>query len=165
MKMKQIMETIDNLVIRQDKREITEIIVHCSATPEGVNFTVEDIDRWHRTNNKWRCIGYHYVVYLDGSIHLGRPIEEEGAHCLGHNKQSIGVCYIGGVAKDGHTPKDTRTPEQKESLRALLGRLKATYHNAKIYGHRDFAKKACPSFDAKAEYAEISNGNPPTSLP
>lgn len=123
-------------------RQINEIIVHCSATPGGANFTVEDIDKWHRKRG-FRCIGYHYVIYLDGGIHLGRPIEEEGAHCLdgGHNKHSIGVCYIGGVAKDGHTPKDTRTPEQKEALKALLGLLKAAFRDARIYGHRDFAKK------------------------
>lgn len=134
-------------------RQINEIIVHCSATPEGVNFTVDDIDKWHRERG-FRCIGYHYVIYLDGGIHLGRPIEEEGAHCCdgGHNKHSIGVCYIGGVAKDGHTPKDTRTMEQKLAMKALIGLLKAAFRGAKVYGHRDFAKKACPSFDARKEY-------------
>jgi len=134
-------------------RQINEIIVHCSATPEGKNFTVEDIDKWHRQRG-FRCIGYHYVIYLDGGIHLGRPIEEEGAHCSdgGHNKHSIGVCYIGGVAKDGHTLKDTRTPEQKAAMKALIGLLKAAFCGAKVYGHRDFAKKACPSFDARTEY-------------
>ena len=131
-RMKQILETIDNLVIRQDKREITEIIVHSSATPEGTHWTVEDLDRWHRRRN-FRCIGYHYVVYLDGSIHPGRPVEEMGAHCKAgkHNYHSIGVCYIGGTEKDGKTPKDTRTPEQKEALRALLGMLKAAYRMPK----------------------------------
>ena len=134
-------------------RQITEIIVHCSATPEGANFTVEDIDKWHRQRG-FRCIGYHYVIYLDGGIHLGRPIDEEDAHCRdgGHNKHSIGVCYIGGVAKDGHTPKDTRTPEQKAAMKALIGLLKAAFRGAKVYGHRDFANKACPSFDARTEY-------------
>lgn len=164
--MKQIMETIDNLVIRQDKREITEIIVHSSATPEGANFTVEDLDRWHRRRN-FRCIGYHFVVYLDGSIHPGRPVEEMGAHCKAgkHNYNSIGVCYIGGTEKDGKTPKDTRTPAQKEALKKLLMKIKEVYPNVRIYGHRDFMPTECPSFDAKAEYAEISNSNPQTSLP
>ena len=166
MKMKQIVETIDNLVIRQDKRKITEIIVHSSATPEGANFTVEDLDRWHRRRN-FRCIGYHFVVYLDGSIHPGRPVEEMGAHCKAgkHNYHSIGVCYIGGAEKDGKTPKDTRTPEQKESLRALLGMLKAAYRNAQIYGHRDFMATDCPSFDARKEYEDISNTDFQTPLP
>ncbi len=147
-------------------RKINEIIVHCTATPRGTNFTVKDIDNWHRKRG-FRCIGYHYVIYLDGGIHIGRPIEEEGAHCLdgGHNKNSIGVCYIGGVAKDGYTAEDTRTPEQKEALKSLLGLLKAAFPEAKIYGHRDFAKKDCPSFDATKEYEYISNMDIKKALP
>lgn len=134
-------------------RDIKEIIVHCSATPEGRNYTVEEIDRWHK-NRGWSGIGYHYVIYLDGSIHKGRDIEKVGAHCTNHNKNSIGVCYIGGCDKDMN-PKDTRTQEQKDALVEILTRLKKRYPDAKIYGHRDFANKACPSFDATAEYAEI----------
>ena len=134
-------------------RDIKEIIVHCSATPEGRNYTVEEIDRWHK-NRGWSGIGYHYVIYLDGSIHKGRDIEKVGAHCTNHNKNSIGVCYIGGCDKDMN-PKDTRTQEQKDALVEILTRLKKRYPDAKIYGHRDFANKACPSFDATTEYAEI----------
>ena len=135
-------------------RKIKEIIIHCSATKEGRNFTVADIDRWHRERGM-RCIGYHFVIYRDGSIHVGRAIEEVGAHCKGHNSISIGVCYIGGVAADGKTAKDTRTPEQRKALLMLLRRLRAKYPNAKIHGHRDFAAKACPSFDATKEYADL----------
>lgn len=134
-------------------RDIKEIIVHCSATPEGRNYTVEEIDRWHK-NRGWSGIGYHYVIYLDGSIHKGRDIEKVGAHCTNHNKNSIGVCYIGGCDKDMN-PKDTRTQEQRDALIEILTRLKKRYPDAKIYGHRDFANKACPSFDATTEYAEI----------
>lgn len=136
------------------KRKITEIIVHCSATAEGKDFTVADITRWHKQRG-FRTIGYHYVVYRDGSVHTGRPEGEIGAHCTGHNAVSIGVCYIGGLAADGKTPKDTRTKEQCEALIMLLRRLRAKYPNAKIYGHRDFAAKACPSFDARKEYASL----------
>jgi hypothetical protein len=75
---------------------------------------------------------------------------------VGHNKHSIGICYIGGCASDGKTPKDTRTPEQKEALLALLRRLKARFPNATIHGHRDFAAKACPSFDAFREYRQLA---------
>lgn len=136
------------------QRKITEIIVHCSATPEGKDFTVADIATWHKQRG-FRAIGYHYVVYRDGSVHLGRPEGEIGAHCVGHNAVSIGICYIGGLAADGKTPKDTRTPEQREALLMLLRRLRAKYPSAKIYGHRDFAAKACPSFDARKEYASL----------
>lgn len=135
-------------------RKINEIIVHCAATPEGKNFKAADIDRWHR-ERKMKCIGYHYVVDLDGMVEPGRPESEIGAHCLGHNQYSIGVCYVGGLAADGKTPKDTRTAAQKEALLALLNKLRAKYPNASIHGHRDFAAKACPSFDATREYKNI----------
>ena len=135
-------------------RKINEIIVHCAATPEGKNFKAADIDRWHR-ERKMKCIGYHYVVDLDGTVEPGRPESEIGAHCLGHNQYSIGVCYVGGLAADGNTPKDTRTATQKEALLALLKKLRAKYPKASIHGHRDFAAKACPSFDATTEYKNI----------
>ena len=136
-------------------RQINEIIIHCAATREGRDFTVEDITRWHKARG-FATIGYHYVIYRDGSIHEGRPLEQIGAHCVGHNKHSIGICYIGGCASDGKTPKDTRTPEQKEALLALLRRLKARFPNATIHGHRDFAAKACPSYDAFREYRQLA---------
>lgn len=135
-------------------RHINEIIVHCSATPEGKDFTISDIDRWHRERG-FIGIGYHYVVYRDGSYHRGRHIERAGAHCLGHNARSIGICYVGGCAADGHTPKDTRTEAQKRTLLTLLRVMRARYPKARICGHRDFANKACPCFDATKEYAAI----------
>lgn len=135
-------------------RKINEIIVHCAATPEGKNFKAADIDRWHR-EHKMKCIGYHYVVDLDGTVEPGRPESEIGAHCLGHNQNSIGVCYVGGLAADGRTPEDTRTAAQKEALLALLKKLRTKYPKASIHGHRDFAAKACPSFDATTEYKNI----------
>lgn len=135
-------------------RKINEIIVHCTATAEGKDFKVSDIDKWHRAKG-WDGIGYHQVVYLDGSVHPGRQMDKVGAHCLGHNQNSIGVVYVGGVASDGKTPKDTRTPEQKAALRKLLTDLKRKYPGATIHGHRDFANKACPSFDATSEYKDI----------
>lgn len=134
-------------------RNIKEIIVHCSATPKGRDVTVEEIDRWHKQNG-WKGIGYHYVIYADGTIHKGRDIEVIGAHCTGHNKNSIGVCYIGGCDRNMKA-MDTRTDEQKQSLVELLTRLKKRYPEAKIYGHRDFARKECPSFDATEEYKDI----------
>lgn len=135
-------------------RVINEIIVHCTATPEGKDYTVADIDKWHKARG-WKGIGYHYVIYRDGSIHQGRPETEIGAHCQGHNDNSIGVVYVGGLASDGKTPKDTRTDAQKKSLENLLKQLKQKYPKAAIHGHRDFAAKACPSFDATKEYKYI----------
>lgn len=133
--------------------KIDAIIIHCSATPEGREFHAADIDRWHRQRG-FRCIGYHYVVTLDGSVEKGRDESETGAHCVqqGMNRRSIGVCYIGGVDEAGK-PKDTRTEAQKMTLRRLIEDLRRRYPSAKVYGHRDFAPKACPCFDATAEYS------------
>lgn len=135
-------------------RTITEIIVHCSATPEGRPHTVGEIRAWHKQRG-FKDIGYHYVVYLDGSIHAGRPESAIGAHCTGHNRNSLGVCYVGGMTADMRHAKDTRTPEQKKALLQLLRQLKKRYPGAKIYGHRNFAAKACPSFDAREEYKSL----------
>ena len=131
-------------------RKITEIIIHCSATPEGKDFTVDDIRRWHLAR-KFADIGYHYVIYRDGSVHKGRAENIAGAHCLGHNANSIGICYIGGVAKDGKTPKDTRTSQQKTALRQLVNQLKFYYPHATVHGHNEFAAKACPSFNVQKD--------------
>ena len=156
-------------------RRIDEIIIHCSATPEGRAVTTEQIRKGHMgPPNRWKDIGYHFVIELDGSRHIGRPLEQMGAHCAdgGHNRYSIGVAYVGGLAKDGKTPKDTRTPEQKDALAQLLKELHQQYPNAKLYGHRElvcslkkkdpkypcskckhypeiclYAKKSCTSFD------------------
>lgn len=134
-------------------RNITEIIVHCTATPRHRNVSVDEIDRWHRQRG-FNQIGYHYVIGLDGSIMTGRNEQTVGAHCLGHNAGSIGVAYVGGVESDG-TPADTRTPAQRQVLLRLLRSLLQRYQGARIRGHRDFAAKACPSFDATAEYAAL----------
>lgn len=127
-------------------RRINEIILHCSATREGKDYTVADIRQWHLARN-FADIGYHYVIYRDGSVHTGRPLSQAGAHCSGHNTNSIGVCYIGGYASDGKTPKDTRTPEQKKALRSLINNLSTLFPGATVHAHREYANKACPCFD------------------
>ena len=133
-------------------RKIDKIIVHCSATREGQHIDVDTIRDWHVNGRGWSDIGYHYVIYLDGTVHPGRPIERSGAHTKGQNSNSIGICYIGGVETDGKTPKDTRTPEQKVALDNLLFVLTDIFANTTIHGHNEFAAKACPSFDVQAEY-------------
>ena len=147
-------DTLSKLNLLVNKRTIKELIVHCSATPEGKDYSVDTIRQWHLQRG-FSDIGYHYVIYRDGSIHIGRDESIIGAHCTGHNTNSIGVCYIGGCAFDGKTPKDTRTTEQKQSLVKLLKELKTKYPQASIHGHRDFSSKACPSFDATKEYSSI----------
>lgn len=132
-------------------RTINRIIIHCSATPEGKDYTVDTIRKWHKQKG-YSDIGYHYVIYRDGSIMKGRPLEKIGAHTVGYNTGSVGICYIGGLAKDCKTPKDTRTKEQKESLLKLVHSLKEQFPNATIHGHNEFAAKACPSFNVQEWY-------------
>ena len=134
-------------------RAINKIIVHCSATKEGNNVTASTIDQWHKDRG-WRCIGYHYVVALDGTIEYGRSIYETGAHVKNQNEGSIGVCYIGGLGSSMEA-KDTRTPEQKESLLLLLKTLKKMHPEATVHGHNEFSAKACPCFNANEEYCNI----------
>ena len=135
-------------------RLVKEIIIHCSATRESQQVSVDTIRDWHLAKG-WNDIGYHFYIDLDGTIHKGRDIDKMGAHCKGRNRNSIGICYCGGVEADGKTPKDTRTQEQKESLLHVLKTLKAMYPESMIYSHNEFANKACPSFDATGEYEDI----------
>lgn len=131
-------------------RSINQIIIHCSATREGKDYTVADITRWHKARG-WRTIGYHFVIYRDGSVHKGRNLEEIGAHCVGHNAHSVGICYIGGLSADGKTSKDTRTQEQRTALRKLVEDLQQLFPGATLHGHREFANKSCPCFDVKRD--------------
>lgn len=134
--------------------EIKYIIVHCTATTEGRQFTKKDVDYWHKQKG-YRCIGYHYLVGIGGEVEQGRQEHEIGSHCLNHNSHSLGVCYVGGLDKITRQPKDTRTYLQKLALKKLLKQLKDKYPNAEIVGHNEFANKACPCFNAREEYKDI----------
>ena len=148
--------------LKRSRRRIDEIIVHCTASPEGRDLTVEQIRKQHKSQG-WSDIGYHILVTLDGQAHLGRDMDISGAHAEGHNSHSIGVCYVGGVenrpgvAYKDLKAKDTRTEAQKATLLALLMDLRKLYPNARIIGHRDVDThgKDCPSFEAKEEYRNI----------
>jgi N-acetylmuramoyl-L-alanine amidase len=131
-------------------RDIGMIIIHCSATPIGRAVTVGEIDKWHRERG-FACIGYHYVIGLDGKVEKGRDENQIGAHCEGFNSNSIGICYVGGTDTKGK-PMDTRTPEQIVSLHRLVKDLKVKYPKVTIHGHNEFTKKACPCFDVRKEF-------------
>lgn len=129
--------------------------MHCSANKEGSTLRLADIDRYHRSLG-WKGCGYHYVIPTDGTIEEGRPEAQVGAHCANHNRHSIGICYIGGLAADGTTPKDTRTDAQKASLLKLLAELHCRYPKALIVGHYTLnPQKPCPCFDAAAAYMSL----------
>lgn len=143
-------------------RKIDQIIIHCTATPEGREVTVAEIDSWHRQRG-FDGIGYHYVIHLDGTVEAGRQLNEVGAHCKGHNSRSIGIAYVGGTDKDGN-PKDTRTPEQRKSLRLVVSHFLDYFPEATVHGHREFANKACPCFDVQAEFGNARAGDRQTDL-
>lgn len=136
-------------------RRIDNIILHCSATPEGKDYTVAQIRQWHFKRG-FSDVGYHFVIYRDGSVHRGRPENRVGAHTTGQNAHSIGVCYIGGCEatkndKGEYPPKDTRTPAQRSALVKLVAELRSKYPGASVHGHNEFANKACPSFNVQKE--------------
>ena len=110
-------------------RHINKVIIHCSATPEGRDVSLDTIRQWH-IKRGWSDIGYHYVILINGTIQEGRPVERAGAHCK---------------------PKDTRTAAQKIAMQKLLLSLTDTYEGITIHGHNEFSSKACPSFDVQTE--------------
>jgi N-acetylmuramoyl-L-alanine amidase len=112
-----------------------------------MNIGKKEIDTWHRQKG-WLKIGYHYVIKRDGEVETGRELNEVGAHVQGLNEQSLGICMVGGVDADNE-PENNFTEEQFESLKTLLYQLLITFPDAEIKGHRNFAPKACPSFDVE----------------
>ena len=135
-------------------RKINYIVVHCSATREGHVLTPEALESEHRRRG-FRTTGYHYYIRRDGTVLGTRSLELPGAHCRGHNKYSIGICYEGGLDADC-CPKDTRTLEQRGSLLALLRELRRQFPKALIVGHHDLnPMKECPCFNAVAEYGGL----------
>ena len=137
-------------------RTITLIVVHCSAVKPNQTSSVAQIDSWHRKDRHYKFgVGYHYVIRRNGEIEPGRPEWMVGAHCLNHNRYSIGICYEGGLDIRGQ-PADTRTLEQKLAMLHLLEVLHRRYPKAVIVGHYDLnPHKACPCFDAVKEYADL----------
>ncbi len=162
------------VTLKKSKRRIDLIVVHCTATREGLDMTVDQIRKEHKAQG-WSDIGYHYVVDLKGNVHLGRDVDIAGAHASGYNAHSIGVVYVGGLENDPHKnyanlkAKDTRTDSQKATLLSLLMDLRRLYPDAKILGHRDLSPdkngngsiepsewiKQCPCFDAKLAYRNV----------
>ena len=142
----------------QTTRNINQIVIHCSDTEEHQDFSVSDIDLWHKRRG-WRCVGYHFVIPLSGKLEEGRPLSEPGAHALHYNQHSIGICYIGGVRRN--RPADTRTPAQRLQMEIIVKELLKHYPEAKVCGHRDLSEdldgngvvssgewqKTCPNFD------------------
>jgi hypothetical protein len=135
-------------------RKISMIVIHCDGIMPHQHNTIAKIDAYHRSKG-WKCVGYHEFVHRDGTVEHGRNIAEPGAHVVGHNLHSIGLCYEGGLNSAGE-PEDTRTPDQVRALRQLVERYHAYFPDAVIVGHHDLNPgKACPCFDAVKEYWDL----------
>lgn len=126
------------------------LTIHCAATPEGRHVDSATISAWDKA--KFGQTSYHWVVEIDGSKHQTLRDDQKGAHVGKANTGNIGVCYVGGMDKDMHAPKDTRTPGQKQALRELVQLYQSRYPGIKVLGHRNWpgVNKACPSFDVAA---------------
>lgn len=156
-------------------RKIDLIVIHCSATKETQNYTFDQLRRDHKARG-FRDCGYHFYIRKDGTRFLGRELRAIGAHVgdVKKNSNSIGICYEGGLDKNGKA-KDTRTEAQKEeilnTILEILTVLKAKQPGVevKIVGHRDLSPdldqdgvvephewvKLCPCFNAIPEYKDI----------
>tara|TARA_R100001463_G_scaffold33877_1_gene74749 strand:- start:161 stop:580 length:420 start_codon:yes stop_codon:yes gene_type:complete len=132
-------------------REIKRVILHCTATKEGQDISLETIRGWHVVGNGWQDIGYHYVILLNGEIALGRNLFTQGAHTRGENEDSIGVAYVGGLDEKGK-PKDTMSLYQDIAFMRLFESLSVTFGKLDLHGHNEFSNKACPSFDVQSKY-------------
>lgn len=135
-------------------RRIRYIVIHCSAgqptsTMAGV--------RAHWAKLGWDRPGYHKMILANGAVEELSDDERFTYGVKGFNANSIHICYMGGVDKDGKTPKDTRTDAQKETMEQLVKEYMLKYPKAQILGHKDFkgVRKACPSFDVKGWLKEI----------
>lgn len=145
-------------------RKINYIIIHCSATPENRPFSCADLEAAHLSRG-FLGIGYHYYIRRDGTVYNTRSLARPGAHAIGYNANSIGICYEGGLSAIDGKPADTRTPEQRRSLCLLVHQLCRIYPDSCVCGHRDLSPdlnnngiiepeewiKACPCFDVSTD--------------
>lgn len=149
--------------------KVLRIVVHCTATRAGDQVTRESLYRLFFVTNGWRHWGYHIIVYPNGQWEILQPnpmLYGDGGRITdatkangakGYNYDSFHIAYVGGLDAKTGKPADTRTPEQKQTLRVLVTRLKHQYKVSEVVGHRDLpgVKKACPCFDARKEYENV----------
>ena len=140
-------------------RSVNLIVIHCSATRCNRRFTVDMLKACHNARFGNKGIGYHYYIERDGHLYQTRDESLVGMHARHYNAHSIGICYEGGLNEQGQAA-DTRTPEQRAALIALLRSLKEDYPQAEILGHRELegVHKDCPSFDCQ-EYRDYFSGS------
>ena len=145
-------------------REIKYIVIHCSATKETVDYSFSQLVADHQRRGFKTC-GYNIYIKRNGQTYLGRNFGEELAHAKGYNNNSFAICYEGGLDPSS-SPKDTRTPQQKQALISAILFCKLLAPNAQVLGHRDLSPdvdgdgqiepnewlKSCPCFNVKDEF-------------
>lgn len=142
------------------------MVVHCSSTRADRDFTENDLEVCHR-HRGFNGAGIISISGKNGDIKNTRPLEKPGAHALGYNAHSIGICYEGGLDVR-YRPADTRTEWQKHSLRVLIRTLLMDYPGCRVCGHRDLSPdrngdgrispeewvKECPCFEVTSKLYE-----------
>jgi N-acetylmuramoyl-L-alanine amidase len=134
-------------------RIIKKVIVHCSDSDDSLDFGFKDINEWHRQRG-WLSpsgisCGYHFIIRRDGSIEVGRPIDEKGAHCEGQNSNSIGICWIG-----RNSPSNAQIKQLHILCKELIDIYKLQVTD--VYGHKEFnPAKTCPNLDMDKFRAEL----------
>lgn len=130
--------------------QLTHVVFHHSGAPRAQTFA--QIERYHVTPESqggrgWLAVGYHVVIEWDGTLHIGRPLPQQGAHAPADrmNHRSVGVCLIGNNA----APGQVWTPEQLYSARKYLDALDRVAPALVIVGHRDVkgSNTTCPGVD------------------
>jgi N-acetylmuramoyl-L-alanine amidase len=138
------------------KRGIKYIAIHCTATQQ--NTSVAAIQRYWKDSLGWKSPGYHLLIEPNGTINRLLDFNGVANGVKGFNNHSIHISYIGGITKEGK-PLDNRTDAQKKAILLCINEVIDWSDNKCliIQGHRDFPNqnKACPCFDAKAEYRGI----------
>ena len=129
--------------------DIEVLIIHHSASPR--NITTSQIRHWHVKGRGWSDIGYNYVIEAEGEVVIGRPLSLVGAHCKGHNHNSIGVCVVGDNTKSKHQ----WSMKQIASLQDLIFGLKLVFPGVEVKGHRDIAATLCPGVDVRQLLQEV----------
>lgn len=142
-----LLSKVENGTMMNSPESVRFIVIHCSATNH--DYPVESLRRDHLAQG-FMTIGYHFYIRKDGTVTQHRKLLEVGAHARGYNRCSIGICYEGGLDRNGE-PHDTRTPAQKRELRDLISILRRLFPWAKVVGHRDLpgVHKACPCFSCR----------------
>lgn len=140
---------------------ITDITIHCTATPEGRDNSAAEVTKWDI--ERFGQPSYHAVVELDGDVVRTLQDTQRGAHVHNHNSGNLGISYVGGTTtlNSGAKPEDTRTAAQKASIERQLRAWLAIHPTIeRIRGHRQWpgVNKACPSFDVAAWLHELGLG-------